>query len=78
MTLAACGGEARQSHRAGVAGMALCASPNGSIIIRLADGVALLATRSGGRVPFRKHQRIRRPPGAAWLKLLTKRNLFWT
>ena len=78
MTLAACGGETRQGNRTGMTGMALCTGPNRSIVIGLADGVALLATRSRGRVSLRKHQRIRRPLCAAWLKLLTERNLLRT
>ena len=78
MTLAACGGKTRQSNRTGVAGMALCTSPDRSIIIGLADGVALLATRSRGRVSFREHQRIGWPFCAARLELFAEGNLFRT
>ena len=78
MTLAASGGKTRQGNRAGVAGMALRASPNRSIIIGLADGMALLATRSRGRVSFREHQRIWWPFSAARLELFAEGNLFRT
>ena len=54
MALAACGRKTRKSHRTRVAGMALSTSADRSIVIGLADGMALLAARRGGRVSLRK------------------------
>ena len=57
-------------------GVALCACANCSVFVGLADGVALFTTGSGRRMPFGKHERIRRPSCAAWLKLFAKGYLF--
>ena len=75
MALAAGGGETRKGNRTGMAGMTLRTSPDCSVVIGLADGVALFTTRCGGGVSFRKHQRIRRPFSASRLKLLTECDL---
>ena len=54
----------------------MCARSNCSVFVGLADCMALFTTGSGRRMPFRKYERIRRTPCAAWLELLAKRYLF--
>ena len=52
-------GQSCQLNRTGVAGVALSATPDGSIVIRLSDGVTLLAPGRNRRVPFRYCEWIR-------------------
>ena len=59
-------------------GVALRARPNRSVIVGLADRVALFATGRGCRMSFWKHERIRRTLRAAWLELFAEGNLFRT
>ena len=59
-----------------MAGMALGASPNRSVVIGFADCVALLAARSCCRMSFRKNEGVRWPLGASRLELLAEGDLF--
>lgn len=78
MALAAGAGEAREFNGTRVPGVALRASPDRSVVIGLANGVTLLAARCRCGMSFGEHQRIRRPLGAAWLKLLAEGDLLRT
>ncbi len=78
VALAACAWQARELNGTRVPGVALRTRPNRSVVVGLADGVALLATGRGCRMPFRKHQRIRRTLRAARLELLAEGDLLRT
>ena len=78
MALGASARQASEFNGTCVPGMALRTSPNRSVVIGLADSMALFATGCGGRMPFRKHKRIGRPLRAAGLKLFAECNLLWS
>jgi hypothetical protein len=61
-----------------VPGVALRTGSNRPVVIGLADSMALLATGCGGRMPFWKHEGIRRSFGTARLELFAECNLLWS
>jgi len=75
MALAACGGQSGKGDRTGVARVALGATANGAIVVRLADGMALLATGGYGGMTFKQCERIRRTIDSAGLVGFAEGNL---
>ena len=78
MALAAGGGQAGESNRAAVARVAFGATANRAVVVRLANGVALFATRSDCWMPLRNRKWVGwtlRSPG---LELLAEGNLLRT
>ena len=67
VALGAGAGQARDAHRAGVAGVASGAVADGAVGVGLAYAVALLAAAGHGRAALRLHERMRRTARAAGL-----------